>query len=142
MSGCLFILIIQSTFPVLVGTVFGYSDGFYLFPVHARILSFFGTPNDSTLFRYLWEQFFDTRTDSTFSRYMPRFYHFSVLPLIRPFSGIRGGSFWLLARIRSLPGSRPDSTISRYSHRFDHFPVLVGTVFGYSHGFYLFPVHA
>ena len=54
-------------FSVLVGTVFPYSNGFHLFQVLARILSFFGTHTDSTLFRYSSEQFFDTRTDSTFS---------------------------------------------------------------------------
>ena len=55
-------------FPILAGTVFRYSHGFYLFPVLARILPFFGTHTDSTLFRYLPGQFFYTRTDSTFLR--------------------------------------------------------------------------
>ena len=58
-------------FSVHVGTVFRYSNGFYLFLVLARILLFFGTHTDSTLFRYSSGQFFDTRTDSTFSRYSP-----------------------------------------------------------------------
>ena len=102
-------------FPVLVGTTFGYSHGFYLFPVLARILPFFGTLIDSTLFRYSWEQFLDTCTVSTFSRYTPRFYHFSVLPQNRPFPGTGGDSFWLHARILPFPGTRPDSIIFRYS---------------------------
>ena len=120
----------------------------------------------------------DTRTDSTFSRYTLGFYHFSVLPQIRPFSGTCGDNFWLLAqilpftcirldstifryshrfdldfgtrgecfltlaRILPFPRTRSDSTGFRYTHRFDPFSVLVGTVFGYSHGFYLIPVHA
>ena len=62
--------------PVLVGTVFRYSYRFYLIPVLARILPFFGTHTDSTLFRYSRGQFFNTRTDSTFSQYSPGFYHF------------------------------------------------------------------
>ena len=103
-------------------------------------LSFYGTPTDSTLFRYSWGQLLVTRTDSTFSQYSLGFYHFSVLPQIRPFSGTRGDSFWLLTRIPHFPGTRRDATIFWYSHRFDPFPVLVRTVFGYSHGFYIFPV--
>ena len=60
-------------FFVIAGTVFPYLHGFYLFPVLSRILLFFGTHTDSTLFRYSSEQFFDTRMDSTFSRYSPGF---------------------------------------------------------------------
>ena len=43
-------------------------------------------------------QFFNTRTDSTFSRYPPGLYHISVLTLIRPFSGTRSDSttYWLM----------------------------------------------
>ena len=44
----------------------------------------------------------------------------------------------ILARILPFPGTLPDSIIFRYSHIFDLFPVLVGTVFRYSHGLYLF----
>ena len=55
--------------PILVRTLFRYSDGFYLFPVLARILQFLGTHIDCTLFRYSSGQFFGTRTDSSFSRY-------------------------------------------------------------------------
>ena len=114
---------------VLVRTVFGYSYGLYLFTILTRILPFFGTLIDSSLFRYSWEQFLDSRTDSTFSRYTPGFYHFSVLLQIRPFSDTRGDNFWILARIPSFPRTGPDSIIFRYSHRFDPFPVLVGKVF-------------
>ena len=114
-----------------MGTTFGNSHGFYLSPVHSRILSFFGTPTDSTLFRYWWGQLLVTRTDSTFSQYSPGFYHFLVLPQIRPFFGTRGNNFWILALFLPFPGTRPDSIIFRYSQRFDPFPVLVGTTFGY-----------
>ena len=70
------------------------------------------------------------------------FRSFSVLSQIRPFSGTRGNCFWILARILPFPSTRPDSIIFRYSNIFDPFPVLVGTTFGYSHGFYHFPVLA
>ena len=116
--------------------------GFYLFPVLARIPPFFGAHTDSTLFRCSPGQFFDTRRDSTFSRYWPEFIHFSVLTLIRPFSGTRRDSFSILVLILLFPSTRPYSTIFRYSHRFDCFPVLVGKFFRYSLGFYLFPVLA
>ena len=72
----------------------------------------------------LWFKFSCTRRDSTFSRYSPGFYHFSVLTQIRPFSGTRRESFSILARILPFPGPRPYSTIFRYSHRFDLFSVL------------------
>ena len=121
-------------FPVLVGTTFGYSHGFHLFPVQARILSFFGTPIDSTLFRYSWGQLLVTRTDPTFSRYSTGFFHFSVLPQIRPFYWYSSGKFFDTRMDSTFPGTRPDSTVFRNSHRFDPFPILVGTVFGYSHG--------
>ena len=39
-------------FPVLPGADCRYSDGFYLFPLLAWILPFFGTHTDSTLFQY------------------------------------------------------------------------------------------
>ena len=90
-----------------------------------------------TLFRYSLRQFFDTRTDSTFSRYLSGFYHFSVLTQIRPFSGTRWDSFSILVRILPFPGTRLDSTFFLFSDRFDPFPVLVGTVFRYSYAFYL-----
>ena len=47
-------------------------------------------------------------------------------------------SFSILVRILHFSGSRPHFTIFRCSHRFDPFLVLVGTVFRYSHGLYLF----
>ena len=97
-------------FSVLAGTVFRYSHGLYLFPVIVQILPFFGTHTGSTLFRYLRGQFFDTRTDCTFS-------------------GTRPNKFSILTRILPFPGNRPNSTIFRYSHRFDPFRVLAGTVF-------------
>ena len=93
-------------FLVIAGIIFRYSHRFYLFPVLARILPFFGTHTNSTLFRYSLGQIFDTRTDSTFFGYL----------------------------------TRPDSSFFRYSHRFDPFSVLVGTIFLYLHGFYLFLV--
>ena len=70
-------------FPVLTRTVFRYSYGFYLLPVLSWILLFFGTHTDWTLFRYSSGQFFDTRTDSTFSRYWPEWCHFRILKLGR-----------------------------------------------------------
>ena len=105
---------------MLVGTVFRYSHGFYLFPVLARILPFSGTDTDSTIFRYSSGQFFGTRKDSTFSRYSSGFYRFQVLTLILPFFGTRWDSFSVLARILAFSGPDTDSTI---------FWVLVGTVF-------------
>ena len=52
-------------FLVLHETVYRHSHGF---PVLTRIMPFSGTHTNSTLFRYSPRQFFDTRTDSTFSR--------------------------------------------------------------------------
>ena len=78
-------------------------------------------------------QFFDTRTDSTFSRYSPGFYYFSVLTLFRPFFCNRRDSFSIVAQILplllthpDLPffGTHTDSTFSRYSHGFYYFSVL------------------
>ena len=79
-----------------------------------------------------------TRTDSAISRYSPGFYHFPTITLILPFFETLPDSFWVLARILPFPGTRLDSTIFRYSHNLDPFPVLVRTVFGYSHEFYIF----
>ena len=100
-------------FPVLNWIVLRYSHGFYHVRVLARILPFFGTSTHWNLFRFSPEQFFDTRTDSTFSRDSPVFYHFSELPLIGPFS--------VLTR-----------TIFQYSHGFYHFSelALIGPFFG------------
>ena len=56
------------------------------FPGTRPNLPFFGTHIDSTFFGYSSRQFFDTCTDSTFSRYSPGFSHFSVLTQIRHFS--------------------------------------------------------
>ena len=63
-----------------------------------------------------------------------------VLKLILPFFGTRSDSYSILARILPLPGSRPDTIYFRSSHWFNPFLVLAGTVFRYSHVFYLFPV--
>ena len=116
----------------------------------ARILPFFGTHADSTIFRYSLGQFFDTRTDSSSSRYSPGFYHFSVLRQIRPFSGTSRDNFLIVVRILRFPDTllnsavfrshtessifryssgqifetRSDSTFSRYSPGFYHFLVL------------------
>ena len=49
---------------------------FHLYTVLARIQLIFGTRKDSTIFGYSSGQFFDTRTDSTFSRYLPEYCHF------------------------------------------------------------------
>ena len=49
-------------------SLFRYSHGFYLIPIVPRILPFIGIHADSTIFRYLTDQFFGTRTDSTRSR--------------------------------------------------------------------------
>ena len=96
-------------------TVFRYSHGFYLFPVLARILPFFGTHTDSTLFQYVPGQCFITRTDSTFSGYSLRIYYFSVLIVILPIFGAQRDCFSILARILPFPGTRPE---------FYHFSVL------------------
>ena len=85
---------------------------------------------------------FDTRTDSTFSRYSLEFYQFSVLTLIGPFFGIQPNCFSILVRILPFPVNLPDSTIFRYSHWLDPFPVLTRKVFPYSYGFYNLPVLA
>ena len=103
-------------FPVLTRIVFGYSNGFYFFLVLTRILPFLGSHIDWTLFPNSPEQFFDTRTDSTFSWYSPGFCLFSVLTLIGPFSGTHPNRFWILAWILLFPGTHPDSAIFRYSH--------------------------
>ena len=66
-------------FPILVRTVFRYSHGFYLFSVLAQIVPISGTHTDSTLFRNSSGQFFNSGTDSTFSRNSPELYHFPVL---------------------------------------------------------------
>ena len=113
-----------------------------LFPVLTRILPFLGTHIDWTLFQNSPEQFFDTRTDSTFSWYSPGFCHFLVLTLIGPFSGTYPNCFWILARILLFPGTHPDSAIFRYSHSFKPFSVLARTIFRHTLGFYLFPVLA
>ena len=55
-------------FPIPDRSVFRYSHGFYLIPIVPRILPFIDLPADSTLFRYLTDQFFGGRTDSTRSR--------------------------------------------------------------------------
>ena len=95
------------------------------FPVLAQILQFSGTHAGSTIFRYPSGQYFRTRTDSTFSRYSPGFYHFQVQTLSHPFFGTRPDGFSVLARILpfpdtrpdcTFPRTRPDSTILRHSH--------------------------
>ena len=94
--------------------------------------------------------FFDTRTDSTFLGCAPIFYHFSVLTMIRRFSGTRlhcfsisHGFYLFRACVRILPfffthidstffrhspglffDTRTDSTFSEYWPGFYHFSVL------------------
>ena len=152
-------------FSVTLQTVFRYSHRFYLFPVLARILpfsvlfeQFFSSHTDSTLFWNSSGKFFDTRSDSNFSQYLPEFYHFLVLTLILIFFGTRLDSFSVLARILpfrvlalippisvltlTLPfsGTRLDnfSIVARILHFFGTRPN--STIFTYSHGFYPFPV--
>ena len=110
--------------------------------IPVRILPFPGTRPDSNIFWYShsFYQFFNTRTDSTFSRYSPGSYHFSVLTQIRPFSSTHRDIFSTLARILPVPGADSNSAIFRHSHRFDPFSVLAETVFRDSYEFYLFPV--
>ena len=127
-------------FSVPIRTVFRYSHRFYFFLVLPWILPFFGAHIDWTLFWYSSEQFFDTRTDSTFSLYSPGFFHFSVHSLIGPFSSTHPNSFSIRARILPFPGARTDSTNFRYAHLLDTFPVLIRTVIRYSHEFYFFLV--
>ena len=97
---------------------------------------------DSTNFRYWFGQFFGNRTDSTFSRYSPEFYHFPVLTLILLIFGTGSESFSVIARILSFSGTcpilsfsgtDPDSIIFRYS---------CGQFFDTSTDSYLFPVLA
>ena len=49
----------------LDSTIYRYSRGFYLIPTVPRILPFIVLHEDSTLFRYLTDQFLCSRTDST-----------------------------------------------------------------------------
>ena len=118
--------------PNIVRIVFRYSDGFYLFPVLARILPFLGTHTYCTLFRYSSGHFFGTHTDCT--------HNFWVRTLIVPSCHTRLDSFSVLAQILPFPSTRMDSTIFGYAHRLYPLPILVRTLFRYSHGFYLFPV--
>ena len=125
---------------MLTRTVFRYSHVFYLFPLLARILSFFGTHINGTLFRNSPEQFSDTRTNSAFSRYSHEFDYFSVITLIGSFSGTHPKSFSILARILPFPGTRPESTIFRFSPE-QFFDIRMdSTFFQYSHGFEHFSV--
>ena len=87
-----------------------------IFPVLARILQISGTQTDSIFFRNSSGKFFKSGTESTFSRYSPRFYHFLVLTLILHFSETRQNSFSIVARILPFPRTRPDSTNFWYSH--------------------------
>ena len=121
-------------------TFFEYSPGFYHFPEltlillfsgtrpesfsvparipplpsSRRILPFFVTDTDSTLFRYSSGKFLGTGTDSTFSEYSTGFYNFPVLALTLPFSDTRRESLSVLAQILPFKSTRPDSTIFRY----------------------------
>ena len=98
-----------------------YSPGFHHFSVLTLIvLSFDIRPDsfsvltmDSTFLVLVWTVF-GTPTNSTFSWYSPRFYHFAVLTLIVPSSDTRPTSFSLLARILPFHGTHSDSTIFGY----------------------------
>ena len=102
--------------PILVGTLFRYSHGFYLFLVLARILQFLGTYKDCTPFRYSSRQFFATRTDSTFS---------PVLTRILPFLGTHINCTFFRYSSRHFLDTSTDSTFSPYSPGFYNF--WVGT---------------
>ena len=58
-------------FSRLIWTVLRYLHEIFLFRELARILPFFDTRTDSTIFRYSQGQFFGTRTDSTFFGHSP-----------------------------------------------------------------------
>ena len=58
-------------FPVLAQIVFRCSHGFYVFLLLAQILPISGTITNSTLFRNSSGKFFNSSTDSTFSRFCP-----------------------------------------------------------------------
>ena len=84
----------------------------------------FDAHNYSTLFRYSPGQFLHSRTDSAVFRYSFGLYHFSVLTLIRLFSGTRPDSLSILARILPFSDTRSDNIIFWCSHLFDCFRVL------------------
>ena len=94
-------------FSVLVRTVFRHPHGFCNVPVHTLILPFF--PHWS-------EQFFGTRTDSTFFPVLARIQQFSDTHTDSTIFSTRPDSFKVLARIPPFAGTRPDSTFFRYSH--------------------------
>ena len=119
-------------------------------PVLARIQQCYGTYTHSTIFLYWSEQFFGTRTDSTFCRYSPGFNNVPVLTLILPFSVLvrtvlrYSHGFHLLpvlARIQHFFGSHTDSTIFPYwSGQF--FGTRTDCTFcGFSPGFSNVPIH-
>ena len=142
-------LILQ--FSELVRTVLRYSHGFHLLPVLARIQQCSGTHTDSTIFPYWSGQFFGTRTDCTFCRYLPGFSNVPMLTLILTFSVLvrtvlrYSQGFHLLpvlARIQQCSSTHTDSTI--FSTHPDSFKVLArilpfagtcpdSTFFRYSH---------
>ena len=127
-------------FPIPDWSVFRYSHGFYLIPIVPRILPIIGIQANSSFFRYLTDQFFGTRTDSTRSLEFLGFCRLSVFMLILRFSDTRSVSFSVLARILLDPDSPPDSSIYRYSRGFYPFPIPARSVFRYLHGFYLIPI--
>ena len=92
-------------FPIIVGTIFRHTHGFYLFPVLTRILPFFGTHTDSP--------FSSTRRDS-----------FSIIARILPFLGTNPDSAILRYSHRFDPFSVLHGTVFRHSHGFNLFPVL------------------
>ena len=128
------------------------------FSILGGILPFPDTRPYSTIFRYsrrfdpfpvLPRQCFDTHRDSMSSRYSPGFHYFSVVTQIRPFSGTRRDSFFILVGIYLFPvpawippffGTHTDSTFFRYSPG-QFFDTRTDSSFsGYSPIFYHFSV--
>ena len=124
-------------------TVFRYTNGFYLFPVLARILPFFGTHTDCTIFRYSngfnlflglarFLPLSGTNTDSTIFlvlirtifHYSNGLYLFPVLARILALSGTHTDSSIFRFSSGQFFRTQTDSTFSWYSHEFHNYAVL------------------
>ena len=127
------ILHFVDTWPIsflVLAQIFRYWHEFYLIGLHV----------DSTLFWYLTDQFFGTRTDSTWSRQSPGFCHLSVFTRILHFFDTWSINFLVLAQILLDPGGASDSTVYWYSFGFYAVPIPDRSIFWYWQGFYLIPV--